>query len=175
MGEDRDSESKDPKPVLNAIEGCIEKDEVAWRGIAEISELNIESIDFPYEPRCPRCTKEMTDNSYKVSFAGRSINPFMQSRTSTRSVWECPDESCGHSTTRESRKHTKAKSLFEGEVRKIIAPIDDHGFEVWVGTLSTTGFYRRILEDGPSSFPGSFGSSRIGKSSDTQPARAVIP
>jgi hypothetical protein len=116
-------EAEDKTPSIDKIVGCVAVDEMAWRGIAEFSDVKIEDVDVELTPRCPDCQKEMTRESYELP-TGRGGNPYKSplrgQSTVTRKRWQCPDEDCGYTADRESGQHSEAQRLFKGFVQDIV-------------------------------------------------------
>ena len=116
-------EVEDEAPTIDKIVGCVEVDEMAWRGIAEFSDVKVEDVDVELTPRCPDCQKEMTRESYELP-TGRGGNPYKSplrgQSTITRKKWMCPDDDCGYTADRESGQHSEAQRLFKGFVQDIV-------------------------------------------------------
>jgi hypothetical protein len=62
---------------------------------------------------------EMTKESHKISNRGVQ-SPIRSRNTTTRKLWQCPNEDCGHSSTRETGQHSNAERLFRGFVQDIV-------------------------------------------------------
>jgi len=112
-----DIETTDAERV-DAIEGCIEKDDIAWNGTAALSRGEVVNIDVGHKQICPTCQTPMKKESYELSRGGRRRTP-SYGRSTTRRVWECPNSDCGHTATRESGQHDEAENLFERHVGRI--------------------------------------------------------
>ncbi|WP_152031271.1 hypothetical protein [Natrarchaeobaculum aegyptiacum] len=122
--------SEDSSNSINEIEGCVEKDGIIWKGLAQIHNRRVGNVDFPFEPRCPKCRKEMNMESYKINSMSARRDPFGRSSTQTRRLWECPDEDCGHSTSRTTDQQKEARKLFKGEVEKLVeSKGEEHSLE----------------------------------------------
>lgn len=125
-------EVEDELPTIDKIVGCVEVGEMVWRGLAEFSDVKVESVEVSRTPRCPDCQKEMTRESYQLPTGRGRTSPLRSQNTVTRKLWECPDDDCGHSTKRESGQHSEAQRLFKGFVQDIV---ESEGQEYSLGNL----------------------------------------
>jgi hypothetical protein len=114
-----ESETTDAERV-DAIEGCIQTDDIAWRGTAALSGGKVVHTDVEYKQICPKCQTPMKKESYDIPSGGRRPKPSYASSTTTRRVWECPNDECGHTATRDSGQHDEAENLFERHIRRIV-------------------------------------------------------
>lgn len=104
---------------VDAIEGCIEKDNIVWNGTADLSRGAVVNIEVDYKQICPVCQTPMRKESYELSSGGRRRTP-SYGHSTTRRVWECPNNDCGHTATRESGQYDEAENLFERHVGRIV-------------------------------------------------------
>jgi len=112
-------EEDDEEESVDTIIGCVEVEDAVWRGVAEFSDTKVENVDVSLPPRCPKCQMEMNKESYKISNRGVP-SPIRSRNTATRRLWQCPNEDCGHSSTRETGQHSTAERLFRGFVQEIV-------------------------------------------------------
>lgn len=92
------------------IVGCVKTDGVVWRGIATISQGEIEDIEVPYEALCPQCGTEMNSENTMVTN--------IRDPSKHQSRWKCPNSNCRHVTTWNSSDG--AENIFKRHVRRII-------------------------------------------------------
>ncbi|WP_134672629.1 hypothetical protein [Halorussus marinus] len=125
-----ESETADAERV-SEIEGCIEKDDIAWKGTATLSRGSIVDTDVEYKQICPKCQTPMKKESYEMPSGGRGRKPsYGRSTTTTRRVWECPNSECGHTAKRDSGKHDEAENLFERHIGRIVESSEDEEYSL---------------------------------------------
>lgn len=127
-------EDEEKTPTVEKIVGCVEVDEMAWRGIAEFSDVKVESVEVSRTPRCLDCQKEMARESFELPTGRQSRykNLAGGQRTISRKKWMCPDEDCGYTADRESGQHSDAQRLFKGFIQDIV---ESEGREYSLGNL----------------------------------------
>lgn len=118
-----ESETTEAEQV-DTIEGCIEKDDIAWKGTAVLSQGRVVDTDVEYKQICPKCQTPMKKESYKLP-SGRRRKPSYSTSTTTRRVWECPNGDCEHTAGREAGQHDEAENLFERHIGRIVESNDE--------------------------------------------------
>lgn len=98
------SEGTDSTLNINRIIGCIEKEGVAWRCRAKISDGNLERVQISREPRCPRCQTEMNSENRRSA--------------TRRSKWKCPNSDCGHRV--DYSTNDDAEKVFRRHIERIL-------------------------------------------------------
>ncbi|MFC5365358.1 hypothetical protein [Salinirubrum litoreum] len=105
---------------VDVIEGCIEKDDIAWKAKAKLSRGDLVDTDVEYKQICPNCQTPMKDEKYTPSRGRQQGNPRYGSSNTTRYIWKCPSSGCGHVATRNSGQHDEAENLFERHIGRIV-------------------------------------------------------
>lgn len=88
---------------ISNIIGCIEKNDVAWRFEATISNEEFR-INTKRTPRCPECQTEMKSEGTR--------NHYQNSK------WACPNSDCGHKA--DYSDDTEAKKIFSRHIEMIL-------------------------------------------------------
>ncbi len=113
------SETTDAERV-DAIEGCIQKDGIAWKGTATLSRGQLVDYDLPYKPICPKCQTPMKKDTFEASIPQRRRNPSYSRSSQSKNIWACPNDDCGHAADRSAGKHDEAENLFERHIGRIV-------------------------------------------------------
>lgn len=106
----RDRREREHTEQFDRITGCIEKDGVTWRGVATITQGDIEGVEIPYEAFCPHCKTEMNSENT------RTTN--IRDSSKHQSLWRCPNSSCGYVT--EWSTSDDAENIFKTHIRRIV-------------------------------------------------------
>jgi len=104
---------------VDRIVGCIEKDEVAWKGVATLSRGQIKNIQVPYEALCPKCQTEMNSGKININRGRKRPNR----GNSTRNIWRCPNGDCGHTTDRTQK--SDAENILKRHIERIVQSEDE--------------------------------------------------
>jgi hypothetical protein len=108
---------------LDAIEGCIENEGVAWKGTAHLHRGRVESTDVPFDPLCPKCQTGFIDTTDEPSLQDKRRNPSYSPEAQPTPVFECPN--CGHTVDRDSEQYDAVKRLFERHAKQIVESTDE--------------------------------------------------
>lgn len=93
---------------IDTIEGCLEVDGALWRGTAYISDGQLEDVEVPYKPLCPRCQTIIYDHEKES----------VPVATTATTYWDCP--SCGYRTEESINKYDNAQKIFETKFQQIV-------------------------------------------------------
>ncbi|QLH78161.1 hypothetical protein HZS55_12975 [Halosimplex rubrum] len=104
---------------LDSIEGCIERQGVAWKGTAHLNRGDITNIEVPFDPICPNCQTGFIDTTDDPSLQEQRQNPSYSPEAQSTPVFACPNDNCGHTVERDAEQYDAAKRLFEREVKQI--------------------------------------------------------
>ncbi len=110
---------------LDKIEGCIERQGVAWKGTAHLNRNNITNIEVPFDPICPNCQTGFIDTTDDPSFQEQRQNPGYSPKAQSIPVFSCPNNNCGHTVERNAEQHDAARRLFERYARQIVESTDE--------------------------------------------------
>lgn len=114
-----DAETTDAERI-KSIEGCILNDDIAWKGEAALSRGEIVDKGLDYTRICPKCQTPMKKESHEIPRSQRRAKPSYGNSSTTRKVWECPSNGCGHTAKREAGQHDEAERLFERHIGRIV-------------------------------------------------------
>jgi hypothetical protein len=110
---------------LDEIEGCIEKDGIAWQGTAHISDGRVQDIYLPYDPTCPECQTGMVDRTNQPSPQERRQNPSYSQNAQPTPIFACPNDACGHTAERTSNQTDEVEKLLERHAKRIVETADE--------------------------------------------------
>lgn len=114
-----DSEVAEAERV-DTIEGCIQKNDIAWKGTATLSRGKVVDTDIEYKQICPECQTPMNKDTFDVPAQQRGVKPSYSRSTQSKKIWACPNDGCGHSADRGKDEYNEAENLFERHIRRIV-------------------------------------------------------
>jgi DNA-directed RNA polymerase subunit M/transcription elongation factor TFIIS len=104
---------REESQTVSAIKGCIEKDGVAWKGIAKLEDGSITEMEMDRIPFCPKCQTRMTDDDNYI----KSRSAFDSGTTIF--FWKCP--SCDKTEKRNNLDDKDdAGKILEKHLKKIV-------------------------------------------------------
>ncbi|MCO8254518.1 hypothetical protein NKF26_11965 [Haladaptatus sp. AB618] len=105
---------------VDSIEGCIQKDDIAWKGIADISEGHIVDFDLPFHPICPECQTPLKKDTFEPPVQQSRRSPGYSRSGPAKRIWVCSNDNCSHTAHRKGGIHEDAGNLFESHIKKIV-------------------------------------------------------
>jgi len=119
-----DSEVTDAERV-DTIEGCIQTNDIAWKGTAALSRGKVVDTDVEYKQICPKCQTPMKKDTFEAPAQQRRVKPSYSRSTQSKKIWACSNDGCGHSANRGTSEHSDAENLFERHIRRIVESEDE--------------------------------------------------
>ncbi|WP_144925979.1 hypothetical protein [Halorubrum salsamenti] len=110
---------------LDAIEGCIQKSGVVWKGTAHLNRGEVENIEVPYKPICPKCQTGLVDRTQVPSMQEQRQNPSYGSEAQPTKVFSCSNGNCEHTVARDTDQYDEVKYLFERHAKRITETRDE--------------------------------------------------
>ncbi|WP_424016291.1 hypothetical protein ACOZ4N_01300 (plasmid) [Halorientalis pallida] len=110
---------------LDEIEGCVEKDGIAWQGTAHFAEGRVQNIYLPYDPTCPECQTGMVDRTDQPSSQEQRQNSSYSQDAQPTPIFACPNEACGHTAERTSNQTDEVEKLLERHAKRIVETVDE--------------------------------------------------
>ncbi|MFB6229136.1 MAG: Yip1 family protein [Halobacteriales archaeon] len=110
---------------LDAIEGCIQKGGVAWKGTAYLNRGVVENIEVPYKPICPKCQTGLVDRTQEPSMQEQRRNPSYSPEAQPTEVFSCSNDNCEHTVARDTDQYDEVKHLFERHAKRITETRDE--------------------------------------------------
>jgi|GEM_PF-2123661 len=110
---------------LDAIEGCIQKGGVAWKGTAYLNRGEVENIEIPYKPICPKCQTGLVNRTQEPSMQEQRRNPSYSPEAQPTEVFSCSNDNCDHTVARDTDQYDEVKHLFERHARRITETTDE--------------------------------------------------
>lgn len=89
---------------VEKLVGCIEKNNLVWKGTANFSDGQVTDINISSTPFCPKCRTPLMEGD---------------------SVWSCLDPDCSHNVTKNDNAHRDAEKLFKSHISDIVGSEDE--------------------------------------------------